>query len=140
MTPSMKFAVVAGKGRGSGEGGPPTDRETHSNAAVGKCAISSRRCKPEGKPWQAFRKGARYKLNKNATVQNYNQEGRIRCLLLLHFHLITSDSKKASSTRLQASLCIVRNAGLLKIFWLGLPVLHSLTCHILTLFIVREPV
>ena len=32
-------------------------------------------------------------LNQNAIVQNYNQEGRIRCLLLLHFHLITSDSK-----------------------------------------------
>ena len=44
MTPSMKF-TVAGKGegrrKGKAEGGPPTDRGTHSSAAVGKCAISS---------------------------------------------------------------------------------------------------
>ena len=43
---------LAGKGeRGRG---PPTDTEAHSNAAVGKCAISSRQCKTEREPWHAI--------------------------------------------------------------------------------------
>ena len=43
---------VAGKGeRGRG---PPTDTGAHSNAAVGKCAISSRQCKAGRESWQAI--------------------------------------------------------------------------------------
>ena len=44
---------LAGKGERRGRG-PPTDTEAHSNAAVGKCAISSRQCKAERESWQAI--------------------------------------------------------------------------------------